>query len=85
MRNSEIIQFTFSESEKLKTYDLLNEITINPYQNYDAFMMAVADIVRNGEVPERFLVHVKKREKKTNMNHLTLFSITARLMRNYRG
>ena len=76
MRNSEIIQFTFSESEKLKTYDLLNEITINPYQNYDALTMAVADIVINGEVPECSLVHVNKSEKKTNRNHFTLFLLT---------
>lgn len=63
MRNSGIIQFTFSEAEKIKTHELLNEITINPYQNYDAFMAAVTDIVRNGEVPERFLIHCENKRK----------------------
>lgn len=63
MQNSEIIQFTFSEAEKLKTYEPLNKITINPYQHYEAFMASVADIVKNGEVPERFLVHCENNRK----------------------
>ncbi|WP_337882746.1 hypothetical protein [Chromobacterium haemolyticum] len=63
MDNTQIIQFTFTDSEKNAIFKLLSEIIISPYQDYDNFISVVSDVVRNGNIPERFMVYCENKRK----------------------
>jgi hypothetical protein len=46
--------YVLSDEEYAELYALLEEVDKNPYEDYEAFSAAVADLVDRGEVPEFF-------------------------------